>query len=101
MKLISKEVSRAKPEYMNIHPPPPPISVLAMALLASAVHNATTWFRNHYWHLDSIILKYVFITQLHNLTVHKFSTSGGESLHWAQANLDGQIQKPKIPSKQM
>ena len=22
MKLISKEVSRAEPEYMNIHPPP-------------------------------------------------------------------------------
>ena len=34
MKLISKEVSRAEPEYMNIHPPPPPpISVLATALL--------------------------------------------------------------------
>ena len=34
MKLISKEVSRAEPEYMNIHPPPPPppISVLATAL---------------------------------------------------------------------
>ena len=31
MKLISKEVSRAEPEYMNIHPPPP-ISVLATAL---------------------------------------------------------------------
>ena len=31
MKLISKEVSRAEPEYMNIHPPP--ISVLATALL--------------------------------------------------------------------
>ena len=30
MKLISKEVSRAEPEYMNIHPPP--ISVLATAL---------------------------------------------------------------------
>ena len=24
IKLISKEVSRAKPEYMNLHPPPPP-----------------------------------------------------------------------------
>ena len=34
MKLISKEVSRAEPEYMNIHPP---ISVLATAL--------------HTWHL--------------------------------------------------
>ena len=33
IKLISKEVSRAKPEYMNIHPPPP-ISVLATALMA-------------------------------------------------------------------
>ena len=32
MKLISKEVSRAEPEYMNIHPP---ISVLETALLAS------------------------------------------------------------------
>ena len=31
MKLISKEVSRAEPEYMNMHPPPP-ISVLATAL---------------------------------------------------------------------
>ena len=31
MKLISKKVSRAEPEYMNIHPPPP-ISVLATAL---------------------------------------------------------------------
>ena len=30
IKLISKEVSRAEPEYMNIHPPPP-ISVLATA----------------------------------------------------------------------
>ena len=29
MKLILKEVSRAEPEYMNIHPP---ISVLATAL---------------------------------------------------------------------
>ena len=34
MKLISKEVSRAEPEYMNIHPPPP-ISVLATALILS------------------------------------------------------------------
>ena len=33
IKLISKEVSRAEPEYMNIHPPPP-ISVLATALIA-------------------------------------------------------------------
>ena len=31
IKLISKEISRAYPEYMNIHPPPP-ISVLAPAL---------------------------------------------------------------------
>ena len=31
IKLISKEISRAEPEYMNIHPPPP-ISVLATAL---------------------------------------------------------------------
>ena len=31
IKLISKEASRAEPEYMNI--PPPPISVLATALL--------------------------------------------------------------------
>ena len=29
--LISKETSRAEPEYMNIHPPPP-INVLATAL---------------------------------------------------------------------
>ena len=28
---ISKETSRAEPEYMNIHPPPP-INVLEMAL---------------------------------------------------------------------
>ena len=26
IKLISKEVSRAKPEYMNIHPPPPQLT---------------------------------------------------------------------------
>ena len=31
IKLISKEVSQAEPEYMNIHPPPP-INVLATAL---------------------------------------------------------------------
>ena len=38
MKLISKEVSRVEPEYINIHPPPrPPISVLATALTASIV----------------------------------------------------------------
>ena len=30
VKLISKEIGRAEPEYMNIHPPP--ISVLATAL---------------------------------------------------------------------
>ena len=35
IKLISKEVSRAEPEYINIHPPPPPISVLATALSAA------------------------------------------------------------------
>ena len=34
IKLISKEVSRAEPEYMNIHPPPP-ISALATALFSS------------------------------------------------------------------
>ena len=33
IKLVSKEVSRAEPEYMNIHPPPP-ISVLATDLEA-------------------------------------------------------------------
>ena len=26
MKLMSKEVSRAEPEYMNIHPPPPQLA---------------------------------------------------------------------------
>ena len=31
-KIISKEISRAEHEYMNIHPPPP-INPLAMALL--------------------------------------------------------------------
>ncbi len=32
-KLISKEISRAEQEYMNIPPPPPPaINALAMAL---------------------------------------------------------------------
>ncbi len=31
-KLISKEISRAEHEYMNIHPPPPPINALATAL---------------------------------------------------------------------
>ena len=30
--LISKETSRAKPEYMNMCPPPPPINALATAL---------------------------------------------------------------------
>ena len=40
IKLISKEVSRAEPEYMNIHPPPPPISVLATALVAVPVTRA-------------------------------------------------------------
>ena len=34
---ISKETSRAEPEYMNIHPPPPPINVLATAL-ATLLH---------------------------------------------------------------
>ena len=32
---ISKEVSRAEPEYMNIHPP---VSVLATALRSSMMH---------------------------------------------------------------
>ena len=32
IKLILKEISRAEPEDMNIHSPPPPISVLAPAL---------------------------------------------------------------------
>ncbi len=37
-KFISKEISRAEHEYMNIPPPPPlPINALATALL--------TWFR--------------------------------------------------------
>ena len=31
-KLISKEISRAEHEYMNIHPPPPPINALGTAL---------------------------------------------------------------------
>ncbi len=35
-KFISKEISRAEHEYMNIHhPPPPPINALAMALTPS------------------------------------------------------------------
>ena len=33
---ISKETSRAEPEYMNIHPPPLPINALATALYESA-----------------------------------------------------------------
>ena len=36
---ISKETSRAEPEYMNIHPPPPPISALATALTFGAYVN--------------------------------------------------------------
>ncbi len=31
-KFISKEISWAEHEYMNIHPPPPPINALATAL---------------------------------------------------------------------
>ena len=31
-KLISKEISRAEHEFMNIPPPPPPINALATAL---------------------------------------------------------------------
>ena len=27
IKLISKEISRAEPEYMNIHPPPPQLAL--------------------------------------------------------------------------
>ena len=33
LNLISKETSRAKHEYMNKHPPPPPINVLATAVM--------------------------------------------------------------------
>ena len=35
IKLISKEATRAEPEYMNITPPPPPISVLVTVLKAT------------------------------------------------------------------
>ncbi len=40
-KLISKEISRAEHEYMNIHPPPPPpINALATVLVkGSAAYN--------------------------------------------------------------
>ena len=37
---ITKETSRAEPEYMNIHPPPP-ISVLAPALQVLCVEEVT------------------------------------------------------------
>ena len=37
---ISKETSRARPEYMNIHfPPPPPINALATALSLWSPYN--------------------------------------------------------------
>ena len=36
---ISKETSRARPEYMNIHPPPP-INALATALVAYLLYEA-------------------------------------------------------------
>ena len=39
MKLISKEVSQAEPEYMNIHTP---ISVLATALMIRTFHEETS-----------------------------------------------------------
>ena len=32
LKLISKEIRRAEREYMNMHPPPPPINTLVTAL---------------------------------------------------------------------
>ena len=32
LKLISKEIRREEREYMNMHPPPPPINALVMAL---------------------------------------------------------------------
>ncbi len=42
-KLISKEISRAEHEYMNIHPPPPPpINALGTAWLTTSV--STTLF---------------------------------------------------------
>ena len=41
IKLISNEISRAEPEYMNIHPP---ISVLATALLLSGGMFGKQWF---------------------------------------------------------
>ncbi len=36
-KLISKEISGAEHEYMNILPPPPPINALATALVVSTL----------------------------------------------------------------
>ena len=44
IKLISKEVSWSKPEYMNIHPP---ISVLATALLMSPNEIVNYRIKNH------------------------------------------------------
>ena len=39
-KFISKEISRAEHEYMNIPPPPPPINALATALNMSLMNIA-------------------------------------------------------------
>ncbi len=38
MNLISKEIRRAEHEYMNIHPPPPPINALVTPLGGCTVH---------------------------------------------------------------
>ena len=45
IKLISKEISRAEPEYMNIHLPP--ISVLAMALLTNHLCSAAFYAESY------------------------------------------------------
>ena len=35
IRLISKKVSQAEPEYINMHPPPPPINALDLPLVAN------------------------------------------------------------------
>ena len=55
MKLISKEVCRAEPEYMNIHPP---ISVLATVLLVITLLDLKNAFGEVHHNLIQSVLEY-------------------------------------------
>ena len=111
---ISKETSRTEPEYMNIHPPPPPINVLSTALSIYCVLRLVNHLptpKRIYWLLTQpkLLLRYTVFPELTSMIglrkVGRRELQRHQPSAWHSADLVEQIREffwqPSFPTKKL